>query len=201
MIRKKTASPPANDKANPSKTSASAPSHSPDTGVTVIDRNPDLVNPTEGTREVLTSPVPSDGKNDKADSKSTEEQSKGGEDNLEKASSVLEESLDVEEITITDGEVNGIQEIRKETEGNSLEEPSAPPTNLEKVDINKTSGSTDNTPVNPRVDKIVSETNNDKQDEDTDTDDDLLTVSQKANSLTPLRKNICSANKLLGTLY
>ena len=84
--------------------------------------------------------------------------------------------------------------MRKEPEGNSLEEPSAPPTIPEKVDINKTSGSTDNTPVNPRVDKIVSETDNDKQDEDTDTDDGLLTVSQNANSLTPLRNFFSSAN-------
>ena len=100
--------------------------------------------------EAPTSSVPSDGKNDKAVSKSTEKQTEGGEDNLEKASSVLEESSDVEEITITDGEVNGIQEIRKETKGNSLKEPSAPPPLIpEKDDKNKASGSTDNTPANP----------------------------------------------------
>ena len=105
----KPTSPPANVEANPSKTSASAPSPSPNTGDTVTDSNPDLVNPPEGAREALTSSVPSDGKNDKADSNSTEEQSKGGEDNLEKASSVLEESLDVEASSITNGEINGIK--------------------------------------------------------------------------------------------
>ena len=86
--------------------------------------------------------------------------------------------------------MNGIQVIRKDTEDNSLEEPSAPPLILEKDDNNKASGSTVNSPDKPGVDKVVSANDNDMQDDDTDTDDDLRTVSQKAKDLTPLRKNI-----------
>ena len=119
----------------------------------------------------------------------TERLTKRGESILEKVSASLGDNPEVAE-SVIDVEVTGIHEIRKGTEDNSLEDSSAPPQGTEKEDIDKLSGSTVNSPEKPGVDSLVSG-KDDLQDEyDTDTDDDIRTLSQKANDLTPLSKNI-----------
>ena len=120
--------------------------------------NPVLVNPPEGIREASTSSIPSNGKNDKAENISTEEQSKGREDNLGKVPSDPKESSDDEGSSITDGGNKKMDEkkIPKESEGTSLEEPSDSTTIPEKDENTKNSDSTDDTPANPRVEKTVS---------------------------------------------